>query len=172
MITTINILFCNNASETSRIFYLFLKKHMFSSKLCKKYIFWSNYLVKALLLLCWLAPLTWILGGGTPWPPRLLRPWYYNTSSVTMLDHLEWETLESRRIKNQLTMLFKIIHGLADFPASDYLSPANTRTRSNLWNLHSFHLPRLISHWNELQATVAEYPDLVSFKKRISSISI
>ena len=40
---------------------------------------------------------------------------YHNTSSVTsMLDHLEWESLEARRAKNQLTMFFKIIHGLVD----------------------------------------------------------
>ena len=56
---------------------------------------------------------------------------YHNTTSVTsMLDHLEWESLESRRAKNQLTMLFKIIHCIVDIPACDYLVPASTRTRS------------------------------------------
>ena len=35
---------------------------------------------------------------------------YHNTSSVTeMLGDLQWETLESRRTKIQLTMLFKIV---------------------------------------------------------------
>ena len=47
-----------------------------------------------------------------------------------MLDHLECESLEARRTKNQLTMFFKIIHGLVDIPACDYLVPASTRTRS------------------------------------------
>ena len=58
---------------------------------------------------------------------------YHNTSSVTsrpMLDHLEWETLESRRAKNQLIMFFKIVHGLVDIPADKYLTPASTRNRS------------------------------------------
>ena len=56
---------------------------------------------------------------------------YRNTSSVTsMLDHLDWESLEAQRAKTQLTMLFKIIHGLVDIPAEDYLIPASTRTRS------------------------------------------
>ena len=51
---------------------------------------------------------------------------YHNTSSVTsMLDHLEWETLESRRTKNQLIMFFKIVHGLVDIPADKYLTPAS-----------------------------------------------
>ena len=45
-----------------------------------------------------------------------------------MLDHLEWESLEARHAKNQLTMLFKIIHGLVDIPACDYLVLAPTRT--------------------------------------------
>ena len=53
-------------------------------------------------------------------------------SSVTpKLDHLEWETLESRRTKNQLVMFFKIIHGLIDIPEERFLTPASIRTRSN-----------------------------------------
>ena len=50
---------------------------------------------------------------------------------TSMLDHLEWESLESWRAKNQLTMLFTIIiHGIVGIPAFDYLVPASTRTRS------------------------------------------
>ena len=56
---------------------------------------------------------------------------YRNTSSVTsMLDPLEWESLEALCAKTQLTMLFKIIHGLVDISAEDYLRPASTRTHS------------------------------------------
>ena len=59
---------------------------------------------------------------------------YHNTSSVTeMLGDLQWETLESRRTKIQLTMLFKIVNDLVDIPAEEYLSPASTQTRA----LHS-----------------------------------
>ena len=57
---------------------------------------------------------------------------YRNTSRVTdMLDNLEWETLESRRTKIQLEMFFKIINDLVDIPSSNYLIPANSKTRSN-----------------------------------------
>ena len=36
---------------------------------------------------------------------------YQNTRSMTtMLDHLEWETVEARWTKNGLIMFFKIIH--------------------------------------------------------------
>ena len=109
---------------------------------------------------------------------------YHNTSSVTsMLDHLEWESLEARRAKNQLTMFFKIIHGLVDIPANDYLVPASTRTRSqhslkflqipvsSEYYKSSF-FPRTVCRWNSLPANVAEAPSLVSFKQELSSLSI
>ena len=57
---------------------------------------------------------------------------YHNTSSVTdMLQDLDWESLESRRVILQLTLLFKVIQDLVDIPASAYLTPASTRTRAN-----------------------------------------
>ena len=109
---------------------------------------------------------------------------YRNTSSVTsMLDHLDWESLEARRAKTQLTMLFKIIHGLVDIRAEDYLVPASTRTRSQ----HSLKFlqipvssdyykfsffPRTICRWNSLPANVAEAPSLVSFKRELLGLSI
>ena len=108
---------------------------------------------------------------------------YHNTSSVTsMLEHLEWETLEERRTKNQLFMFFKIIHGLVDIPAERYLTPASTRTRSNHslkyrqiptsseYHKNSF-FPNTVCLWNSLPATVAEAPGLVSFKRELSKVS-
>ena len=57
---------------------------------------------------------------------------YRNTSGVTsMLDHLQWEPLESRRIKHRLAMMFKILHGLINIPTDKYLTPASTRMRSH-----------------------------------------
>ena len=50
---------------------------------------------------------------------------YHNTSSVTdMLQDLNWETLESRRTKLQLVMIYKIMNDLVDIPADTYLTPA------------------------------------------------
>ena len=49
---------------------------------------------------------------------------YRNTSSVTsMLEHLEWKTLETRHVKFQMTMMFKITHGLVDITANAILQP-------------------------------------------------
>ena len=55
---------------------------------------------------------------------------YHNTSSVTsMLDHLEWDTLETRRTRNQLTMLYKISNDLVDIPEDMFLTPPLSVTR-------------------------------------------
>ena len=54
-----------------------------------------------------------------------------NTSSVSdMLDHLQWESLESRRTKAQFTMMYKIGNDLVDVPAEQYLTPGSSRTRA------------------------------------------
>ena len=53
-----------------------------------------------------------------------------NTSSVSeMLDHLNWETLESRGTKAQLTMMFRIVNSLVDVPLEQYRS--NTCIKPN-----------------------------------------
>ena len=63
---------------------------------------------------------------------RYARNRYKKTSSVTdMLENLEWETIESRRTTIQLVMFFKIINDIVDIPSSNYLTPANSKTRSN-----------------------------------------
>ena len=108
---------------------------------------------------------------------------YHNTSSVTsMLDHLDWESLEARRTKHQLIMFFKIVHGLVDIPSDAYLTPASTRTRSHHslkfrqiptssdYYKHSF-FPKTVCLWNSLPAAVAEAPDLVPFKRELTKIS-
>ena len=99
-----------------------------------------------------------------------------------MLQDLDWETPESRRVKIQLTLLFKVIQDLVDIPASAYLTPASTRTRANHMKKlrqilsksdaykHCF-VPRTIPDWNSLPATVAKAPDLVSFKLGLSTLT-
>jgi len=54
---------------------------------------------------------------------------YHNTSSVTsMLEHLQWETLESRRTKAKLLVVYNISNDLMDIPVTKYLSPGSSRT--------------------------------------------
>ena len=107
---------------------------------------------------------------------------YHNTSSVTeMLLELDWESLESRRVKIQLTLLYKIINDLVDIPAPAYLTPTTTKTRANHSKKYrqfpskcdafkySF-FPRTVPAWNALPANVAEAPDLVTFKQELSCL--
>ena len=108
---------------------------------------------------------------------------HHNTSSVaSMLDHLEWESLEARRTKYQLTMLFKIINDLVDTPTEEYQTPSSKRTRtlhshkflqipaSSDFYLNSF-FPKTVRLWNSLSATVAGAPSLVLFKRELSILS-
>ena len=108
---------------------------------------------------------------------------YRNMSSVTdMLEELNWESLESRRTKIQLTLLYKIMNGMVDIPTSPYVTQASARTRSS----HTMKLrqissrtdaykysffPRTIPFWNSLPASIAEAPDLVSFKRELSTLT-
>ena len=98
---------------------------------------------------------------------------YRNTSSVSsMLEHLQWEYLESRRTKIQLTLLYKVVNDLVDIPADEYLTKGTSRTRSAHMKKfrqyrtstdsfkYSF-FPRSIPLWNSLEASVAEAPSLV-----------
>ena len=55
------------------------------------------------------------------------------SSVTTMLTDLELPTLQSRRIKSKLMMIYKIIHNLADIP-SDYLTPVPPYLRKGHFN--------------------------------------
>ena len=52
-----------------------------------------------------------------------------NSNISSMLAALQWESLESRRTKIQLTLLFKIINDLVDIRADDCLPSSTGRTR-------------------------------------------
>jgi hypothetical protein len=47
---------------------------------------------------------------------------YHNTSSVTsMLEDLKWPTLEERRQRARLVLMYKIVNGLVKIDATDRL---------------------------------------------------
>ena len=108
---------------------------------------------------------------------------FRNTSSVSsMIYQLQWESLESRRSKIQLTLFFKVIHNLIDIPPDNYLTPSTTRTRSTHSKKYrqfspstdSFKFsffPRTVPLWNSLPADIAKAPSLVTFKK-LSTLSV
>ena len=106
---------------------------------------------------------------------------YHNTSSVTsMLEDLKWDTLDSRRAKTQVLLLYKIVNNIVDIDANQFLTPGSTRTRANHTKKfrqfsckhntfkYSF-FPRSVVMWNSLPKDLAEAPDLVSFRRGLNS---
>ena len=100
---------------------------------------------------------------------------YNNTSSVTtMLNTLQWPSLETRREKQRLVLMYKIVHGLVAVPADKFI-PADSRTKSNHWYKfktissstsvykNSF-FPLTIPAWNSLSRTTVDCNTLDSFK--------
>lgn len=101
---------------------------------------------------------------------------YHNTSSVeTMLQQLQWPTLEERRKNARLTLLYKIANEEVKINAGDKLIPPDRLSRHT--NAHSFQIPscktssrkesfypRTIRDWNTLPASVTAAESLDSFK--------
>ena len=101
------------------------------------------------------------------------------------LTKLALETLQSRRIKNDLILLFKILHHLVDVDFSQYfqlhsLGGHNLRRHSiqiarkappkTLCRLNFFTY-RVIPYWNSLPDTVVTSQTLATFKHRLKPLS-
>ena len=76
-----------------------------------------------------------------------------------MVNKLQWESLETRRRNDRLTMLYRIQHGLVDIHPDSYLQQSDRRTRgehrlfeerigSETYSYSFF--PRTIRDWNML----------------------
>ena len=102
---------------------------------------------------------------------------FTKTASVTdMLSDLKWDTLETRRKKNRLTLMYKLSHNLVDINTEEHLIPnSELRTR----NSHAFKyrmpkvskdvfkfsfFPRSITEWNSLPADLVNCKSLSDFK--------
>jgi hypothetical protein len=105
----------------------------------------------------------------------LNKPFNYQkpSSVTTMIQQLNWQTLEQRRVNSDLILMYKVVHGLVAVPTS-YLPPLSTRhymnfiqyhCRINVYQ-HSF-FPRVISHWNRLPTHILQLDSLDSFKAAI-----
>ena len=102
---------------------------------------------------------------------------FNKTASVTdMLSELKWDTLEIRRKKSRLTLMYKLSHNLVDITTEDHLIPnSEKRTRKS----HAFKyrmsevskdvfkfsfFPRSITEWNSLPADLVNCESLSDFK--------
>ena len=99
-----------------------------------------------------------------------------------LFNDLGWETLQSRRNKHKLVLLYKILHGLAPNNLSELVSPLvqetttyNLRNSDNIQNyrahsnlFHNSFFPSLICAWNDLPNDIQNAPSVASFKYKLN----
>ena len=110
---------------------------------------------------------------------RFVKENFYERSPgcvTTMLRDLQWESLETRRLKSRLVMMFKIKHDLIDVPATSYLTSGDARTRGSSYRQptasrdvykYSF-FPRTIRDWNSLPEEVKGVTSIDGFKEQLA----
>ena len=113
----------------------------------------------------------------------VLRRYHYMSSVGSMISQLGWETLQVRRAKTRLVLLYKATHQLIAVDCHLYLIPIILPTRqchsqtyrqiSTRTNYHKYSFyPRTIPQWNSLPASIAEAPSVEVFKTGLSTYTI
>jgi hypothetical protein len=102
-------------------------------------------------------------------------PGFADTAYKQRLRILNTDSLELRRLRNDLTLAYKIIFNLTDVNAADYFTFANSRydTRGHRFKLFAHHnrvylrknffAERVVPVWNDLPVTDADFNSLHSF---------
>jgi hypothetical protein len=103
---------------------------------------------------------------------------YHNTSSVTSMLELKWPTLEERRQRPILVLMYKIVNGLVKIDATDRLVQPSRLSRN--MGQHSFQIPscntiirkesfypRTIRDWNALPTDTATTKSFEFFKAHL-----
>ena len=109
-------------------------------------------------------------------------PGLFNVPYLTRLEILNLQTLEERRIMNDIIFMFKMLHKLVDLPFEEYFSfnTNNTRGHSKKLNIkfsrlnsrQNFFCNRCITVWNDLDESVVNITSLDSFKVAISNVNL
>ena len=106
---------------------------------------------------------------------------YKKTDSVSsMLKELNWETLEHRRKKARLTMLYKIHNGQVHVKFNKMIRlkertgrRGHTEMYERVTNRTKYRdntfLPRTIREWNSLPQSTVQAPSTGSFSSRVAS---
>ena len=100
-----------------------------------------------------------------------------SSSVTTMLQELQWPSLESRRLQSRLAMMYRIRFDHVDINWRQYLQESSTHTHghnSRFWMpfcrnqvYTSSFFPRTIWDWNELKIDPADVPSLDAFKSAL-----
>ena len=92
------------------------------------------------------------------------------------------ETLELRRLKNDLVFVYKMINSMVDYKFEDYFKLANSRTRGHSLKLigqlrHSncasnVFSQRVIQPWNSLPEDVLSETSISMFKRNLDKVDL
>ena len=107
------------------------------------------------------------------------------SSYADRLTKIKLESLYSRRIKNDLILVYKIIHNLIDVEFANFFQFShfgNHSLRRHSQNLsrqniskttcrRNFFSHRVVHHWNQLSQTLISSPSLSSFKFGLRSMT-
>ena len=106
----------------------------------------------------------------------------WEASVTEMIKKLEWETLEARRAKMRVLMMYKVVHQIVAV-SSAQLTPRTSAARQNHpytfhqlqakqdYYLYSF-FPWTIPLWNLLPCSIMETSSLDSFKAQLAQLQL
>ena len=113
---------------------------------------------------------------------RFVKRCYDRTPGTvtTILNELEWPTLQQRRKEARLTMMYKTMNGQISMGLPPYLIPKERQTRqyhpkkfisiaSNTNTYKNSFIVRTIADWNELPANVIDQASIETFKAALKA---
>jgi len=115
---------------------------------------------------------------------RLPIPGLKNVKYKERLEQLRIETLEMRRLRQDLIFSYKVIFGLVNYACNDLFTLSNSTipTRGHAFKLYQrysrvdsrkhFFAERIIHPWNSLPAKNEDFNSLATFKSFIKSVNL
>ena len=108
--------------------------------------------------------------------------WDRRSSVTTMVEKLQWQTLERRRMQSKMVMVYKIQHCLVAIPSvPPYFYRPTVATRGHnqqLWlprhNIISFgysFFPSIVITWNRLPQSLIDAPSMASFRNQLFNVA-
>ena len=105
-----------------------------------------------------------------------------NLTYLARLDALNEETLLVRRVKSDITLVYKIAHGLVDGLDNLLQFSQNVRTRGHCYKVvlepfrlnarNNFFSVRVANIWNTLPSAIAESGSLYTFKSQLRRLNL
>ena len=102
--------------------------------------------------------------------------WDPSVSPTALMKELGWSSLEDRRYRQRMAMMYNISHGLVAMPPTELIHPQRatrdhslkyqTISTNNNRTKYSFY-PRSIPQWKNLSNDIVNAPSLGTFKPRL-----